>query len=107
MQSPASAERRRSSRHPADWRVLFGPPGALIPGFIADVGPGGVCILSETEYPAGTTIEVHFWTREDPAREMLVHGEVRRCKDHRIGVQFLDLDFNHHELLWKLMQGSL
>jgi len=78
-----------------------------MPGFIADVGPGGVCIVSETEYPVQTTIEVHFWTREDDERELLVHAEVRHCKDHRIGVQFLDLDFTHRELLWKLMQGSL
>jgi hypothetical protein len=58
-----SSERRSSARRAADWRVLFGPPGQLVAGFLADMSPIGVSILSETQYPVGTEIEVHFGVR--------------------------------------------
>ena len=62
--------------------------------------------MSEVQIATGTAIEIHFWSREDHEREMLVHAIVRYCSDNKLGVQFVDLDFSHRELLWKLRQGA-
>jgi len=65
------SERRSSARRAADWRVLFGPPGQLVAGFLADMSSIGVSILSEIQYPVGTEIEVHFGVHDnDPSGKL-------------------------------------
>ena len=99
-------DRRHSPRRLADWRVEFGPPGALVRGFLADLSPMGVSILSETQYPVGTEIEVHFWLPEEyEAESFLIRAIVRHSTGRRIGAQFVDPEFPQRERLWKIMRG--
>jgi len=100
-------ERRASTRRAADWRVLFGPPGNLSPGFLADLSPIGVSILSEKEYPAGTEIEVHFGVEETELRGRLqMRAIVRHCGKGRIGVHFVNVDTTQRDHWWKIMRSE-
>ena len=100
-------ERRASTRRAADWRVLFGPPGDLSPGFLADLNPIGVSILSEKQYPAGTEIEVHFGVEESEFRgKFRMHAIVRHCGKGRIGVHFVNVDAAQRDHWWKIMRSE-
>jgi PilZ domain len=101
------SERRSSARRAADWRVLFGPPDKLASGFLADMSPIGVSILSETQYPAGTEIEVHFGVHDDrPAGKLQMRAGVRHCGKGRIGVQFVNVEPSQRDHWWKIMRSD-
>jgi hypothetical protein len=98
-------ERRNGARRAADWRVLFGPAGELVPGFLTDVSPTGVCIVSQEAHGEGTEIEVHFGVHEDKtAGKLRMRAVVRHCAQGKIGAQFLDHDSDEW---WKMMRGQL
>jgi len=100
-------ERRGSERRAADWRVLFGPPGELAPGFLADMSPIGVSILSEKQLPVGTKIEVHFGVAENEARGRLqMQAIVRHFTMGRIGVHFINVDVSQREHWWEIMRSD-
>jgi hypothetical protein len=102
-----SSERRSSARRAADWRVLFGPPGQLVAGFLADVSPIGVSILSEIQYQVGTEIEVHFGVQDDnPAGKLQMRAVVRHCNNGRVGVQFVNVEPSQRERWWKIMRSD-
>jgi hypothetical protein len=102
-----SSERRSSARRAADWRVLFGPPGQLVAGFLADMSPIGVSILSETQYPVGTEIEVHFGVHDDhPAGKLQMRAVVRHCAKGRLGVQFVNVEPAQRDHWWKIMRSD-
>ena len=102
-----TSERRASTRRAADWRVLFGPPGELSTGFLADLSPIGVSILSEKQYPVGTEIEVHFGAEESELRGKLrMRAVVRHSGSGRIGVHFTNVDSAQRELWWKIMRSE-
>lgn len=102
-----ASERRTSTRRAADWRVLFGPPGDLSPGFLADMSPIGVSILSEKQYPVGTEIEVHFGVEENELRGKLrMHAVVRHCGNGRIGVHFTNVDSAQRDHWWRIMRSE-
>ena len=101
------SERRTSARRAADWRVLFGPADQLSPGFLADMGPMGVSILSEIQYPAGTEIEVHFGVHDDhPSGKLQMRAVVRHCGKGRLGVQFVNVEPTQREHWWKIMRSD-
>lgn len=100
-------ERRASARRAADWRVFFGPPGELSPGFLADLSPIGVSILSEKQYPIGTEVEVHFGVEESEGRGKLrMRAVVRHSGKGRVGVHFTNVDSTQRELWWKIMRSE-
>lgn len=100
-------ERRASTRRAADWRVLFGPPGDLSPGFLADMSPIGVSILSEKQYPVGTEIEVHFGVEESGLRGKLrMQAVVRHSGKGKVGVHFTNVDSTQREHWWKIMRSE-
>lgn len=100
-------ERRARPRRAADWRVLFGPPGDLSPGFLADMSPIGASILSEKQYPVGTEIEVHFGVEESELRGKLrMHAVVRHCGNGRIGVHFKNVEPAQRDHWWKIMRSG-
>jgi hypothetical protein len=102
-----SSERRSSARRAADWRVLFGPPNQLSLGFLADMSPMGVSILSEIHYPLGTEIEVHFGIHDDQlSGKLQMHAVVRHCGKGRLGVQFLNVEPAQREHWWKIMRSD-
>jgi PilZ domain-containing protein len=102
-----TSERRASTRRAADWRVLFGPPGELSAGFLADMSPIGVSILSEKQYPVGTEIEVHFGVEESELRgKFRMHAIVRHCGKGRIGVHFVNVDAAQRDHWWKIMRSE-
>lgn len=85
--------------------MLFGSAGELAPGFLADLSPTGVCIVSEEEHDEGTEIEVHFGVREDKsAGKLRVRAVVRHCARGKIGAKFVDEDACGDEW-WKVMRG--
>jgi PilZ domain len=107
LTSDNTSERRANPRRAADWRVLFGAPGNLSPGFLADLSPIGVSILSEKEYPVGTEIEVHFGVEETGVRGRLqMRAIVRHCGKDRIGVHFVNLDATQRDHWWKIMRSD-
>jgi hypothetical protein len=88
--------------------VLFGPDGNLSPGFLADMSPIGVSILTELQYPVGTEVEVHFGVHENEAGGRLqMRAVVRHCHKGRLGVQFVNVDPTQREHWWKIMRGDL
>ena len=100
-------ERRANPRRAADWRVLFGPPGELSPGFLADMSPIGVSILSEKQYPVGTEIEVHFGVEESELRgKFRMHAVVRHSGHGRIGVHFTNVEPAQRDHWWKIMRSE-
>ena len=102
-----TSERRSSARRAADWRVLFGPPDQLVPGFLADMSPIGVSILSEIQYPVGTEIEVHFGVHDDrPAGKLQMQAVVRYSGKGRLGVQFLNMEPAQRDHWWKIMRSD-
>jgi PilZ domain len=102
-----STDRRSNPRRAADWRVLFGPPGDLSLGFLADMSPIGVSILSEKLYSAGTEVEVHFGVQDDNlSGKFQMRAVVRHCAKGRIGVQFVNVDPSQREHWWKIMRGD-
>jgi hypothetical protein len=102
-----SSERRSSTRRAADWRVLFGPPDQLVPGFLADIGPLGVSILSEIQYPVGSEIEVHFGVHDDhPAGKLQMRAVVRHCGKGRLGVHFVNVEPAQRDHWWKIMRSD-
>ena len=105
MTNDKTTERRASPRRAADWRVLFGPPGELSPGYLADLSPIGVSILSEKQYSAGTEIEVHFGVEEAEVQGRLkMRAIVRHCGKGRIGVHFVNVDASQRDHWWKIMR---
>ena len=107
MAETESSERRSSPRRAADWRVLFGPPGDLSPGYLADLSPIGVSILTEKQLSEGTEVEVHFGVADDQASSKLrMNAVVRHCAKGRIGVKFLNVDAAQRDHWWKIMRGE-
>jgi PilZ domain-containing protein len=103
-----ASERRGSPRRAADWRVLFGPVGDLALGFMADMSPLGVSVVTEKQSPIGTELEVHFGLEEDNLSGRLqMRGVVRHCRVARIGVQFVDVQPAQREHWWKIMKGEV
>lgn len=101
------SERRSTPRRAADWRVLFGPAGDLSPGFLADMSPIGVSILSQRECAIGTEIEVHFGVEESESQGKLqMRAIVRHCGKGRIGVHFINVDATQREHWWKIMRSD-
>jgi len=101
------SERRSSARRATDWRVLFGPPGQLVAGFLADMSPIGVSILSEIQYPVGTEIEVHFGVHDnDPSGKLQMRAVVRHCGKGKMGVQFVNVEPSQRDLWWKIMRSD-
>lgn len=87
--------------------MLFGPAGDLSPGFLADLSPIGVSILSEKQLPVGTEIEVHFGVLETESRGRLqMKAVVRHCAKGRIGVHFVNVDPAQREHWWKIMRSD-
>lgn len=102
-----TSERRTSPRRAADWRVLFGPPGELSLGFLADLSPIGVSILSEKQYPVGTEIEVHFGVEETEVRgRFKMRAIVRHSGKGRIGVHFVNVEPAQRDHWWKIMRSE-
>jgi hypothetical protein len=100
--------RRSSPRRPADWRVLFGLAGQLVPGFLADISPIGVSIASEKEYPVGTEIIVHFCSEEgQPAGRLQLRAIVRHSGKGRIGAQLLNANPSERGPWWKIQPGAV
>jgi len=107
LNADKTTERRSFQRRAADWRVLFGPAGDLSPGFLADLSPIGVSILSEKQLTVGTEIEVHFGVLEtEPRGKLQMKGVVRHCAGGRIGVHFLNVDPTKREHWWKIMRSD-
>jgi len=101
------SERRSSARRATDWRVLFGPPGQLVAGFLADMSPIGVSILSEIQYPVGTEIEVHFGVHDnDPSGKLQMRAVVRHCGKGKMGVQFVNVEPSQRDHWWKIMRSD-
>jgi len=99
-------ERRNTPRQAENWRVLFGTSGQLIPGFLADMSPIGVSILTENQLPIGTEIEVHFGIEENQTSGRLqMRGIVRHCSAGRIGVQFLNVEPAQRDHWWQILRG--
>jgi len=99
-------DRRLKVRRAADWRVLLGFGGNLTPGFVADITPSGICILSEEHPDTGTEIEVHFLLHEDePSGRLRMRAAVRHCGRGRIGAQFVDIDPADRENFWHILRG--
>ena len=108
MDEKGLSERRTSARRAANWRVLFGPAGELSTGFLADMGPIGVSILTEIEHPVGTEIEVHFGVEEEGAvGKLQMHAVVRHCGKGRMGVHFVNVDTTQRDHWWRIMRGDL
>jgi hypothetical protein len=102
-----SSERRTGPRRAANWRVLFGPTGQLAPGFLADMSPLGVSILTEKEHPVGAEIEIHFGVEEDQSSgRFRMQGIVRHCGKDKIGVHFVNVDTTQRDHWWKIMRGE-
>jgi len=79
-----------------------------VPGFMADLSPMGVSILSEKQYPVGTEVEVHFGVEEDHLRGRLqMRAVVRHCGVGRVGVQFVNVDATQRDQWWKIMRGAV
>jgi hypothetical protein len=103
-----ASERRGSRRRAADWRVLFGPRGDLALGFIADMSPLGVSIVTERQFQVGAELELHFGLEEDQLSGRLqLRGVVRHGGVARIGVQFVDVQPGQREHWWKIMKGEV
>lgn len=76
-------------------------------GFLADMSPIGVSILSEKQYPAGTEIEVHFGVEESERRGKLrMLAVVRHSGNGRLGVHFTNVDPTQREHWWKIMRSK-
>ena len=107
MTNDNTRERRANSRRAADWRALFGPPGDLSPGLLADLSPIGVSILSERQFPVGTAIEVHLGAEESEVRGRLkMRAIVRHCERRRIGVHFVNVGPEQRDDWWKIMRSE-
>lgn len=100
-------ERRILTRRAANWRVLFGPNGDLSIGFLADMSPRGVKILSDRPLDTGTEIEVHFGVEEgQSAGKFQLHAVVRHCRGGKVGVEFVNVDPAQRDHWWKIMRGA-
>ena len=107
MTDSTPVERRASTRQAESWRVLYGPSGQFIPGYLADMSPAGVSILTTSPLPVGMEIEVHFGLDESQTSGKLqMRAVVRHCSAGRIGVQFLDVDSAQREHWWQIMRGA-
>ena len=86
---------------------MFGPSGQLVAGFLADMSPIGVSILSEIQYPVGTEIEVHFGVHDDrPSGKLQMRAIVRHCGKGRVGVQFVNVAPEQRDHWWKIMRSE-
>lgn len=107
MSDSDPSERRIVLRQAANWRVLFGPSGHLSVGFLADMSPRGVKILSERLLDSGAEIEVHFGVEEGQTTgKFQMPAIVRHCGGGKIGVEFLNVDAAQRDHWWKIMRGS-
>jgi hypothetical protein len=78
-----------------------------VAGFLADMSPIGVSILSEIQYPVGTEIEVHFGVHDDhPAGKLQMRAIVRHCGKERLGVQFVNVEPSQRDHWWKIMRSD-
>ncbi len=76
-------------------------------GFLADLSPIGVSILSEVQYPVGTEIEVHFGVYDDqPSGKLLMRAVVRHSGRGKIGVQFINVEPDQRDHWWKIMRSD-
>lgn len=107
MTDQEHSERRASPRRAENWRVLFGPTGQLIAGYLADMSPMGVSILCENQFPIGTEIEVHFGIEENQnSGRLQMRAVVRHCTAGRIGAQFVNVEPAQREHWWQILRGA-
>jgi len=101
-------ERRALPRTAVDWRVRFAPPGEeLHTGFVGDLNAKGLSILSNDHaYPAGTEIEVHFGTFQDPEHQFQLRAVVRNSAGGRMGLLFQEGPVTDHERLLRMPRGK-
>ena len=107
MNSPDHQERRNSPRQAENWRVLFGLPGQLMRGYLADMSPLGVSILTDQALPLGAEVEVHFGVDEEQnAGRLQMRAVVRHCTAGRLGLQFLNVSPEQREHWWQIIRGA-
>jgi len=107
MANNEQSERRSTPRRAENWRVLFGQSGQLVTGYLADMSPIGVSILTESGLPMGTEIDVHFGIEEGKSSGRLqMRGVVRHYTRGKMGVQFLNVDAAQREHWWKILRGA-
>ena len=106
MTASDHSERRDVPRRAENWRVLFGPTGQLVAGFLADLSPMGVSIVTENLLPVGAEIEVHFGVDDDQrAGRLQMRGIVRHHTAGRLGVQFVNVEPAQREHWWQIIRG--
>jgi hypothetical protein len=84
-------EQRKYERHPVHFKSIFSTDGMRIEdGYVLDLGLGGCRIMSGTQVPPGTVLELHI--RPDQHAPVYIPGAVVRwAGDSAFGVQFKDL----------------
>jgi hypothetical protein len=84
-------EQRRYQRHPVHFKSIFSTDGMRIEdGWVLDICLGGCRMLSGTQVPPGTVLELHI-RPEQHAPVYIPGAVVRWAGDSTFGVEFNEL----------------
>ncbi|MBZ5648019.1 MAG: PilZ domain-containing protein [Acidobacteriia bacterium] len=88
--SPLS-DRRSNPRIPVNLALRYGTNDELITGELVDVSAGGIGIVGETAYPAGTELVLRFRSRNSKTDLLSLRAVVRHTHGKRMGLEFVNL----------------
>lgn len=86
--SPNTDDRRRTSRCPVQFEILYGIGDNLIAGEGYDFGGGGLGFIGPKQYPSGAELELRYRLQTDQ-EWIKVRALVRHRQGNRMGVEFL------------------
>jgi len=97
-------ERRAEPRIPVCFEVHYGVGSEQLRGSTYDISSGGIGLLGEKSYPAGTEINVHF--RAPGASHGLLHMKavVRWSTGNRLGLQLVNVKPSDHRKILELVE---
>jgi len=98
------AEKRAEPRLPAHFEVHYRVGGEQVRGWAYDISSGGLGLLGERSYPAGSEINVQFEGAGAKGSLLRVKGVVRWSSGQRMGVELVNVAPAYHQRILEIVE---
>jgi hypothetical protein len=98
---------RKTARAPTKLEVtITSELSGVVRGTVEDVGTGGLFVVCRERLPVGSLCELALRMTSDEGDVYLeAAGRVAHVEPEGMGIQIVELDFDHYELLRRLVSG--
>lgn len=98
---------RKTARAPTKLEVaITSELSGVVRGTVEDVSTGGLFVACRERLPVGSLCELALHMTSDEGDVYLeAAGRVAHVEAHGMGIQIVELDFDHYELLRRFVSG--